>query len=174
MNTMTASRQAGEARALLAVLAIAKYATWSFKHAGPTLSSRFANYLYCEDAELLLVPSTAELDWQLRQTNGAMREARSDVLIATVGPRFDELRFAIGLWTAARNLWAAPAWAWVDSGALWFGCDELPGEAFPIGAGRLRRQRAPWSDEAAKMRGRIKADAWLARVLAGPATSDDE
>lgn len=174
MNNMTAARQAGEARALLAILTIARQAAWSLNNAGPALSPGFANYLYCADAELLLVPSVSELDWQLRRTNSAMREARSDAIIVTVGPRFDELRFAVGLWTLARNLWAAPAWPWVDRNGLWLGCDDLPGEAFPIRQGRLRREPAPWADAAAKMRGRIKADAWLARTLAGPVTINSE
>lgn len=174
MNETTARRQAGEARALLAILTIAKQAAWSLDNPGPALSSGFANYLYCADSELLLVPSVAELDWQLRRTNSAMREARSDAIIVTVGPRFDELRFAVGLWTLARNLWAAPAWPWADRNGLWLGCDELPGEAFPIRQGRLRREPAPWANDAEKTRGRIKADAWLARTLAGPVINNSE
>ncbi|WNO53170.1 hypothetical protein [Stakelama saccharophila] len=168
MNTTTARRQSGEARALLALMEIAKHANWRLDRTGASLSPRFATHLYSDSAQLLLVPSIAELDWQLRSANAAMREARSDALIATLGPSGAELRFAIGLWTSARNMWFAPAWPWVDRSSLWFGCDDLPGEAFPVVEGRLQRKAAPWRDGADEEHGRAKASRWFERVLTGP------
>lgn len=161
----TADRQAGEARAMLALLHIAKAVGWRTDRAGPALSIPFANYLHCNNAQLLLVPSVASIAWQRRVVDAAMREARSDALIVSTGPHFDRLDFAIGLWRYERNDWLDPVWPWVSRNGLWFGSDKLGDNALAAREGRLLVEPAPWRSFEEKNRGRARALGWLERAF---------
>lgn len=162
------ARQAAEARALTVALAIANKAGWSLRHAGPVLSFPFAGYLYIESAELLLVPTSASLQWQRPIVSRAMREARSDALIVSTGPGATNPSLAVGLWTRKGNDWQVPAMpALDDSRALWLNSDEGDGPSLRVREGRLRAAPAPWRSSAERQRDQRRAADWLACVLGG-------
>ena len=163
-----AARQAAEARALTVALAIASKAGWSLRHAGLVLSFPFAGYLYVEAAELLLVPTSASLEWQRPIVARAMREARSDALIVSVGPGSNCPSLAVGLWTREGNDWRAPVVpALSGDEALWLGSVEGNAPALLVKEGRLRIEAGPWRSAAERRQDQSRAAAWLACVLEG-------
>jgi hypothetical protein len=168
MNYDPAARQIAEARALTIALAIASKVGWSLRHAGPVLSFPFAGYLYVETAELLLVPTSASLEWQRPIVSRAMREARSDALIVSVGPGTTSPSLAVGIWMRDGNDWQVAAVPALDDGsALWLSSDEGDGPAWRVKERRLRAAPAPWRSSAERQRDQRRAAEWLSCVLEG-------
>jgi hypothetical protein len=167
-----ADRRAMEARALIATLAVAAHAGWSFDQAGPVLDPAFARYLYVDTAGLLLVPTANRIAHTIQIANAAMREARSDALVVCAGhPRGGEIGFAFGEWRRAHNHWHVPmALFRPTADALWLVPEPyhagVRGECFALAACPLRSKPAPWSSDDDHRAGRRGADAWLSRVFA--------
>lgn len=162
-----AARRATEARALTVALAIAHKAGWNVAPAGPALSTPFSGYLYVAAAELLLVPTSADLPFAVRLAEQATREARSDALVVSftgqdeAGP----VRLALGLWSSAGTRWTAPAQPWLgNDGTLWLGSDRI--RATSLRPRRIAAEPVPWRTLLARQDGEARAAGWLERVLA--------
>lgn len=166
-----AHRREAETRALTAALAVAAKADWRLERAGAALSTPFANYLYVDSAELLLVPTSAGLPFARRLTDRAVREARSDALVVACGsaPSGNPLLlFALGLWSSTGTAWTVPVWPWLSrDGGLWFGpaTQELEVSAWPLRQRRLKAEPAPWRTVRDHDAGRVRALGWFDKVL---------
>ena len=171
MTHQPASRQAAEARALIAALAIASEARWSLERAGPVLDPPFSNYLYVERAELLLVPTSDTLEHQMAVTGRAMREARSDaLLIRAPTPNARRVELAVGIWALTKIHWLAPMTLWRPQGQpLWLMPDPYLAAVrhvcFRLEDGRLLAAAAPWADLHEQRVGQAQGEVWISRVL---------
>lgn len=194
-RTMTdpATRRAGEARALIAALAIARYAGWSFEHPGAALPVMFSGYLYTETAGLLLVPTSLPLSDAAEVADDAVLAARSDALlvaaeqVAAVATSCEPIAttwrvwLGLGIWSScAPTRWHLPVTPWLGgNGALWVtSADraavtmETAGRAavcapiaFALQAGRLSPRTAPYRCPLERRDGEERAAAWLAAMI---------
>lgn len=123
-------RAAAEARALTMALALAAKVGWRFGR-GPMATSAFAQYLYVETAQLLLVPTSSDLPFAMRQVGPVVRETRSDALVVSrtgEGPPV----FAMATWARRETIWTEPLALWLaETGAAWL--VPPPGSDDPLG-----------------------------------------
>jgi hypothetical protein len=79
-------------------------ARWSVDRVSAVFNLPFANYLYVERAQLLLIPTARNLADEMASVDRAEREARSDALIIRLpDPRSGLLELALGRWTFCRK-----------------------------------------------------------------------
>lgn len=123
-------RAAAEARALTMALVLAAKVGWRFAR-GPMPTGSFAQYLYVEAAQLMLVPTSSALPFAIRQVASVVREARSDALIVS-RPDGGAPTFAMATWARRETNWTQPLALWLsEQGAPWL--VPLPDSNDPLG-----------------------------------------
>lgn len=140
------ARRIAEARVITAVLGVANHGGWNLDGHAPTiLSSRYRNYFYVPQAELLLVPAIGHVPY--REVGELVHETRSDALCIMVGRTTAgalQVYASICEWSRQGAHWWGPHMAWADPDqTLWFVPDpdgeNAPAPSFRIGARRLTR-----------------------------------
>lgn len=163
--TRNITRAAAEAGALQMALVLSAKAGWRFDN-GPIPPTAFALYLYIGSAQMLLVPTTAGLDFAVRQVEPVVRETRSDALIVS-RPDEGPPRFAFATWTRFETEWTSPLTLWLSqTGAAWLVPAEpdsnRPGIALTVAL--HRRSALPWADDAERRAGFDRATQWMAKA----------
>lgn len=170
------ARRTAEAQVIGAALALVKKANWTIhKTAATALPTDFWNYLYLPCPELLLVP-TIEDPHLLRSTvSEAVRAARSDALVVSLGTTARDERQAsvrICMWSRIAAHWYGPHLPWLSlNGELWLvpdhraPVDDEP--SFRLGDGRLALRAAPFTSTLDRYRGLAAARALVNEALEG-------
>lgn len=128
--TTNKERAAAEARALTMALVLAAKVGWCFGR-GPMPTSAFAQYLYVETAQLLLVPTSSDLPFAMRQVEPVVRDTRSDALVVSRTGKGPPV-FAMATWAKRETIWTQPLTLWLtETGAAWLVA--LPGSHDPLG-----------------------------------------
>lgn len=160
-------RAAAEARALQMALVLAARIDWKIGR-GPLQSTSFAQLLYIEKPQLLLVPTTSGLPYSMRQVDPVVRDTRSDALIVS-RPDSDTPVFAFAAWARRATSWTHPLCLWIgESNETWL----VPVDGIGDGLGfRLvnalhHAATQPWKTEVERQVGHHRALAWMAK--AGP------
>lgn len=158
-------RAAAEARALTLALALVARMDWRLGR-GPILGHAFTQYLYVPDPQLLIVPTTAGLEFAIRQVDPVIRDARSDAIIVSRSTE-GVARYAFATWARQETVWTDPLALWLTDRETWL--VPPPTSADTLGF-RLRQtlhavEAVPWCDPAARTTGYRRADAWMAQVV---------
>lgn len=138
------ARRVAEAQVIGASLALMKKTGWTiYKTATTALPTDFWNYLYVPCPELLLVP-TIEDPRLLRSTvTEAVRAARSDALVVSLGKTArDELQASVRIcmWSRIAAHWYGPHLPWLSlDGQLWL----VPDHRAPVDEEPAFRRRWP-------------------------------
>lgn len=142
------TRVAAEARALTMALAIAPKVGWRFDR-GPLPATSFAQFLYVEAAQLLLVPT-------------------SDALI--VSSAGTEITLAMATWARRETVWSQPLTLWLgDGGQAWL----VPAMAdsdllgFRLSNALHHAAATPWKFASERQAGLNRAAAWMRSVVEG-------
>ncbi len=160
------TRAAADVRAQTLALALAETIGWTVDRAGPALSTPFASYLHVPSAQLLLVPTTAGLDFARRQDEPATRLCRSDALILSL-PENGRPLFAFATWARSATCWTLPLLLWLGtSGEPWLVPTGENGDrlGFRLVDALHSAGRVPWEDHATRRAGLDRATAWLAEA----------
>jgi hypothetical protein len=170
------ARRVAEALVIGASLSLVKTAGWTIqKYATVALPKAFWNYLYVSEPLLLLVP-TIEDPAKLRSAVGtAVRKARSDALVVTLGQTARGERQAlmrICMWSALGVHWYGPHLPWLSSdNEIWLvpdpsaPVDEQP--SFRMVGSHLAPSAAPFSKALDRARGFASARSLIEQALEG-------
>ena len=118
MNDDPAHRADEEARAKHIAHDLARHAGWTIDETVGALATAFAGTSYCEEPQLLLMPTSLACDYVRPKAENASRQARSDVLIVSSDGR--EISFALGLWHLDTTQWRMSQRLWMaNDGLFW-------------------------------------------------------
>lgn len=161
-------RVAAEARALQLALAVAARVGWRFDR-GPLPTTSFAQFLYVDAAQLLLVPTSAALPFATRQVEPVVREARSDALIVSSAGEGTPV-FAMATWARSETVWTQPLLPWLaDTSELWLvpDVDGATPFAFHLVDALHHVATVPWVLASERQAGLDRAAAWMREVVGG-------
>lgn len=176
MTNDTHARSIAEAQVIGASLALMTTAGWTIhKDATTELPRDFWNYLYVSEPALLLVP-TIDDPRGLRGTVGsAVRQARSDALVVSIGTtaRGERQTSAlICLWSSLGSHWYGPHLPWLSQTSdLWLVPDHRarvdPEPSFRLAGGPLEPRSKPFANTIDRYRGLTAARVLIDQALEG-------
>ena len=160
-------RAAAEARALTMALVLAAKAGWRFER-GPLPTNAFAQYLYVQSAQLLLVPTSAALPFAMRQVDPVIRETRSDALIASSADQHMPV-FAMAIWARRETAWMQPLALWLsEAGEPWLvpSIDRDTPLGFQLVYALHHAAALPWLRAGERQAGLDRGAVWMRKVVA--------